>query len=398
MSVGTNGCSRYSWLIVLQLHALRRRQMAHGFSSASLKTMEGIFDRHLQNLRDKIDGYCTSGEAFDLKAQIAYYAYDVLGELAFSTQFNSQKQDDPSKLPPINDHIFLACIYGSLPGLLPYSMRMANSLPFPWLRSLLASRKYLRDTTFRCVSEEIAREKPADDKTQNLLTSLISAKDPESGQSLTKEDICTEAFAYIVAGSHTTSGTLTLLFYHLLHSPDIAAKLTEELTQKLESSAHGTYPYTGLESRLSYATACIQENYRITPVFTMPLARVVTQPGGMEISSQNIPPGTVVSMVNYCLHHNAQVWGDDHDTFRPERWTDENLDRAAHVNNITPFGAGHRACIGRNVAAVSVVKVLVTLWRNYEITATDRDEKLQVESVGIDEKAGPLMATVRRRL
>lgn len=88
-------------------------------------------------------------------------------------------------------------------------------------------------------------------------------------------------------------------------------------------------------------------------------------------------------------------WGGDHDLFRPERWLDPS--KPLVQNNLLPFGAGHRACIGRNIAMMSIVKVLVTVWAKYDIQAVELQEHLVVESVGIGEKEGPLMVTAKIR-
>lgn len=46
---------------------------------------------------------------------------------------------------------------------------------------------------------------------------------------------------------------------------------------------------------------------------------------------------------------------------------------------------------------MSVLKVLATLWRNYNLSAVDEHEVLRLESVGIDEKEGPLLCRVTKR-
>lgn len=73
------------------------------------------------------------------------------------------------------------------------------------------------------------------------------------------------------------SGTLTLLFYHLLHHREAVASLTQELDDQLGLLDEGSnYNYQNFDSTLPYTRACVLENYGITPVFTMPLPRVVT--------------------------------------------------------------------------------------------------------------------------
>lgn len=170
--------------------------MAHGFSAASLKAMEDLFDSNVLKLRAKLDWYATTGREFDLKELIAYYAYDVLGDLAFGNNFGSQEGSNPEHLPPINDHIFLACLYGSLPSLLPCSMKLSAWLPFKWMQGLLQSRRKLRDTTAETVSRAIEEHNQGKSR-HNLLTQLIEAKDPETGAKLDEIDINTEAFAYL---------------------------------------------------------------------------------------------------------------------------------------------------------------------------------------------------------
>jgi benzoate 4-monooxygenase len=262
--------------------------------------MEEIFNRHIAQMREKLDSYANSGEIFDLKNIVAFYAYDVLGELAFDTQFDSQVKDNVENLPPINDHILLGCLYGSLPFLLPYSMKISGFLPVTGLQKLNRSRQRIRETVASCIStmfQKISEDEGIESNT--LLTQLIKAEDPETGRKLTTTEISSEAFGFLVAGSHTTSGTLTLLFYHLLHDSGIYSQVVEEMRRELPFLEQGSYSFTGLEAKLPYTTACMRENFRHTPVFTMPLTRTVMSQGGTVIAGAKVPEG--VSTQGHCF-------------------------------------------------------------------------------------------------
>jgi benzoate 4-monooxygenase len=100
-----------------------------------------------------------------------------------------------------------------------------------------------------------------------------------------------------------------------------------------------------------------------------------------------------VTAINHALHHDPHFWGPDHDKYIPERWLEKDIS----FNDIMPFGIGHRACIGRNIANINILKVVSTLWRNFEFTPVDKDEILETESSGVGEKKGPLLCTVRPR-
>lgn len=168
--------------------------MAHGFSLQSVKDMEFYIDGHLRKLLDNLTHRAKTGEVFDFKELIAFYVFDVLGELAFSRSFDAQIEQVPEKLPPINDHVFLACLMGMMPEALPYLKSVAAWTPLPWLQRLFKARAQLKTLTAQCVSRRLNDE---DSGRKDLLSSLIHAVDPVTGARLTELDINTEAFAML---------------------------------------------------------------------------------------------------------------------------------------------------------------------------------------------------------
>lgn len=62
-----------------------------------------------------------------------------------------------------------------------------------------------------------------------------------------------------------------------------------------------------------------------------------------------------------------------------------------------PFGAGHRMCIGRNIATINIVKIITTLLRSYNFDVMEKKDRLDIMTVGIGELEGPLMCRVSRR-
>ena len=163
--------------------------MAHSFSVTALRTMEATFDEHIANLRRRLD---QDGEA-DLKQLITKYQYDLMGDLAFDHPFGAQLTD--TDVPAWNDHFFLGCLYGMLPSLLPWSMKIANHVPLPWFRELVRSRQIMHDQTVACVTRSLRVS--GQDSNQSLLSYVIEARDPVTGEKLSKVDICTEAFGFL---------------------------------------------------------------------------------------------------------------------------------------------------------------------------------------------------------
>ncbi|KIW93408.1 uncharacterized protein Z519_06013 [Cladophialophora bantiana CBS 173.52] len=76
------------------IHAVRCLQMAHSFSLQSIKVMEPFIDRHIKLLRKNQDQAADSGVVINFKELITYCVFEVLGDLAFSQSFDSQKIQD----------------------------------------------------------------------------------------------------------------------------------------------------------------------------------------------------------------------------------------------------------------------------------------------------------------
>lgn len=89
-----------------------------------------------------------------------------------------------------------------------------------------------------------------------------------------------------------------MLFAHLLQNQPILEKIVAEMDSKLPlpgTSTQKIHVIDGLEQSLPYTMACIQENFRMNAVFSMPLPRKVTSPSGVEIEGRMIPKNVSLS-------------------------------------------------------------------------------------------------------
>lgn len=102
-----------------------------------------------------------------------------------------------------------------------------------------------------------------------------------------------------IAGTHTTSATTTLLFWNLLHNPESLDRCVEEVAEKLPdlSSDKVAYSVTEVETSLPFLRQCVRENFRTTPVFTMPLPRRVMAPEGIIIAGEHVEQGVSQSII-----------------------------------------------------------------------------------------------------
>jgi benzoate 4-monooxygenase len=108
--------------------------------------------------------------------------------------------------------------------------------------------------------------------------------------------------------------------------------------------------------------AVITETMRIHGTSSLGLPRVVVG-DGVTLHGHFFPAGTVLSVPSYTIHHSKEIWGEDADEFRPERW--ENLTEK-QKNSFIPFSYGPRACVGRNVAEMEMALIGATVFKNFE--------------------------------
>lgn len=186
-----------------QIHSVKRRHMSHSFSIASVKEMEPYLDLNIEILKRKLAGYAERGEVFDLKKTFQFYVVDTLGELAFSRSFGVQVADDETLIPPVVEHSFLAAVTGAWPAMLPTLKKWLPSVPYEPLQKLFRGRKACADLAADCVRRRLRElngledEKDSKAQRKDILTSLILAQHPDTGERLTQIDLETEAFGFM---------------------------------------------------------------------------------------------------------------------------------------------------------------------------------------------------------
>lgn len=305
---------------------------------------------------------------------------------------------------------------GQMPWSIPYVRKVLPYVPIPSLSRMIKGRDQLRqvpnsrdagminaDETDQMAIDSVEKRVASPSDRKDLLGRLIEECETghdSKGTSMDIVDVQTEAFGFIIAGSHTTAASTTLLLWHLLHTPEALSRLIAEI-DTIESRPEGTASYPiKTTTQLNFLQAAITEGFRINPVFTMPLPREVPK-GGTVIAGEYIPEGTDVSICNHVLHHDEQVFGPSLERFDPERWVDPKYDCNAYL---MPFGSGHRACVGRNIATAEIQKLVVTLLARYEIiltetskTSSKQDSMPPTKSFGVADLEGQLIVKLKRR-
>ena len=205
----------------------------------------------------------------------------------------------------------------------------------------------------------------------DLLSMFLKAQ-AERPDFMTDERVLVMAVSMAFAGSETTAISLAAVFYYLSKNPRCYYKLKEEIETGIENGTIDNRPdglVTWAESqKLPYLDACIKEAFRLHPAAGLPLERV-TPPQGVEICGEHIPGGTIVGCNAWVIHRRKEVYGDDVDYYRPERWLEAKKEQLKEMNAcMLQFGAGPRTCIGKNISLLEVYKLVPSFLRRFEVS------------------------------
>lgn len=327
-----------------------------------------------------------------------YIAFDVIGDLAFGAPFGmleagadvAEVRSSPDSAPVyapaveiLNRRGEVSSTLGCMPDLIP----IAQWLPDPFFNKGLAAVKDLAGIAIARVRRRLDSPPPPDRK--DLLARLMEGRD-EKGEPLDREELTAEALTQLIAGSDTTSNTSCALLYHVVKTQGVLGKLQEELDQALPSNV--AVPTYDQVKDLPYLQAVINETLRHHSTSGIGLPRLIPpESAGVEICGHHFPPGTVLSVPTYSIHHSKEIWGADADDFRPERW--ENVTER-QKNAFIPFSYGPRACIGRNIADMEL-KLIVAAWvKRYDVVL--RQERMSTRE-GFLRKPLALEIGFRRR-
>lgn len=113
------------------------------------------------------------------------------------------------------------------------------------------------------------------------------------------------------------------MFYYLCKNPDKYKKCVDEILgfdARGELSEYVTY-YEA--QRMPYFQACMREALRMHPAVGQLLERVVPD-GGAAIDGVYMPAGTIVGINPWVAARDSAVYGNDAESFRPERWIESD--------------------------------------------------------------------------
>ncbi|KDQ28680.1 hypothetical protein PLEOSDRAFT_175903 [Pleurotus ostreatus PC15] len=349
-----------------QDHAQKRKLVSQAFSYGSLLNLTPLISAIVSSFVEKLDKISESGEYIDALVWFNYLAFDLLSDLAFGEPIGMvekgsdavvvEKADGETVMEHaislVDEREHLAAVVGHHPTF----RFLSKFLPDPFFVRGHRASHGLEDLARRRVMKRIRSNAHRDD----ILGRLIHARIGDGG-SLTADqtnELIAESVTLLIAGSDTTSNSLTAILHLLLTHPDDFKRLYTVLEEAVEP---GELPRYHQVKDIPLLDATIDEGLRLHATTAIGLHRSVPD-GGILCCGRFFPASTEMSVPAWTIQHDKSIWNDP-ENFRPQRWLD-NPDLRRYLMT---FGKGPRACLGRNLAYMEMRLVLSTIILRYDM-------------------------------
>ncbi len=241
----------------------------------------------------------------------------------------------------------------------------------------------------RIVGQIVARcrtELPGSRPNGGLIARMLSARDPDTGEPMTDDQIVDNLLTFLLAGHETTAKALTWALYLMARVPAWQERVRAEV-----SAAAGTDPITAWHlDQLPVTTRVLKEALRLYPPAPI-MTRLVS--ADTVLGACELRAGTVLVLPIYAIHRHRKLWADP-DRFDPDRFLPER--EAGHVRTqFMPFGFGPRTCIGMSFAMIEATVLLATLVRDARFGWDGRTSPEPVSRITLRPRGGmPLSVSV----
>ncbi len=346
-----------------------RAQMRPQFARSQISDLDAL-ERHVQEMFDALPTDAASGWTSDVNLAPMFYRFtlDSATEFLFGVSVHSQRESLPkaaAESEKNGSNQSLAKKGSSKPDAtsemsFAEAMKVAlehieDNVRIDRLFGLLTNKRFnaaratvngFVDNIVRQVTDQL----PADgDKKEETTTKRKFVLAQELAAEIKDPiELRSQLLHVLAAGRDTTASLLSWLLLMIVSEPEATAKLRREVLSTFGSEGSGEEITFEKLKTTRYLQWFINETLRLYPIVALnsrvPNKDTILPVGGGPDGRQPVPvlKGEMVLYSPYHMHRRKDIWGEDADQFRPERW--ENKKSGWFY---IPFHGGPRVCLGR---------------------------------------------------
>ena len=350
----------------------QRRTLAPAFTPRAVTTlvphMIAVTDETIAKLR------ATCGQPVDLREAMQRMTLEIAGRTMFSFEMGRHG-------PTLRDFVMEYGARLARPHLL--DLMLPQGWPSPQDFSRARFRKRWTSFVAMLMAERRAAGKNEGAPPRDLFDLMVAARDPETGDAFTDEQLGDQVATMILAGHETTATTLFWSLYLLALDPTSQDQLAAEVQGATVTGALDL-------DRLKFTRAVVDETMRLYPPAFL-IARAAAGPD--TVAGRPVKNKDVILIAPWLLHRHEKLWRDPN-AFIPSRFMPgaPPPDRFAYL----PFGVGARVCIGAHFALVEATLALARIIGSFRIELLDQEPVIPVGVVTTQPDRSPMFRITPR--
>jgi cytochrome P450 len=371
----------------------QRQLMSHVFSDKSFRTVIlDAFTSHMQTMRLILDEAAVQREPLDIQNLFHRFTLDSIGKIAFGVSLNSLQDPNQAFVAAFDAAQAAIDLRFFTPGWRLCARRRSCFRSEAILDvSILILREFTNDI--------IAKRRAAGDwaARSDVLSRAMAAVDESTGRPLYRDNdaaLRDIILSFMIAGRDTTAQALSWACLNVARvdsdspsSPSLASALAAEARSAGADAPQWIPTYEDITQNLRLTKATFLETLRLFPSVPKEWKEAAVRdklPDGTIIGA-----GDVLVYLPYAMGRRPDLWGEDADAFKPQRFLDAPI---VSPYKFTAFNAGPRACLGQNMAIVEACFVMAAIYSRYELSLDPVDQIVEpADSLTLPQKIGAKM-------
>ncbi len=350
----------------------QRRTLAPAFTPRAVTPLVPHMIAATDETIAKLQGSC--GAPVDLREAMQRMTLEIAGRTMFSFEMGRHGTALRDFVMEYGDRLAR-----------PHFLDLLLPLGWPSPQDFARARFRKRWTRFvaMLMAERRAAGKNEGAPPRDLFDVMGAARDPESGEAFTDEQLGDQVATMILAGHETTATALFWSLYLLALDPATQEKLAAEVKGV---GVDGTFAV----EQLKFTRAVVDETMRLYPPAFL-IARAAS--AADTIAGLPVRKHDLVLIAPWLLHRHEKLWNQPN-AFIPSRFLPgaPPPDRFAYL----PFGVGARVCIGAHFALVEATLALAKIIGAFRVELLDKEPVMPVGVVTTQPDRSPMFRIARR--
>ncbi|KAM0666013.1 hypothetical protein ACQRIU_005357 [Beauveria bassiana] len=273
--------------------------------------------------------------------------FRLIGLVTYGEAFDDKLYQQLVELNEIHDKLMLDAFFGKW-----NASKLYNMLP-------TASRRRMQ--SFQRTWESINDAVILRAKTEGLrCPAEVIHRGVEAGD-MSKREFLQTVDELLFTNIDVTSTAVACLLLNVAENPSFQESLRQEMAQMKSDPSYDVQQYIAKRDVLLHYA--ILESLRMRPVlwFSLPEKTAIDK----EIGGYHVPSGSTVVIDWKRLNTAPVVWGDDSETFRPERFA--GMSPLSYRHAFLRFGFSRERCLGKNISDIILKTILMATLESYTL-------------------------------